>query len=163
MHWLALLMLIVLSLAFFAGIAVLAAISRRRQRVFTGEQLPAYQENLPSVHSRAAALDAYIAPLEYCEPATVKVLATERAWQLCHEGERLLHYVAQTRPFGFVNDICFEFDKISNQIYISCAARIGIGSVLGCHKRMRKNMESFRKTLLTRSGQNNRSSSGAKS
>lgn len=133
---------IVLTLLCLA-LAVMAANSRARVVNIEGDRLPAYNPEKPGVHSRASGLDAYIAPLDYCEPKWIKSLAEQRGWTLGFEGERLLHYVAHTPLFGFADDVCFEFDQISNQIYMSSTSRIGKSDL----NANRKRLESFRNAL----------------
>ena len=124
--------------------ALLAANSRARTVSITGDRLPAYNPDKPGVHSRATGLDSYIAPLDYCEPQWIKQLAQQRGWTLQYEGERLFHFVAKTPLFGFADDVCFEFDRISNQIYLSSTSRIGKSDL----NANRKRLEAFRKDLI---------------
>ena len=126
------------------ALALMAANSRSRQVDITGQRLPEFNAAKPGVHSRASGLDAYIAPLDYCSMDHVKTVADQMGWHIQFENERLLHYVAKTAVFGFADDVCFEFDKISKQIYMSSTSRIG-KSDLGAN---RKRLESFRKQLI---------------
>ena len=125
------------------ALALMAANSRSRSVSITGDKLPPFNDSKPGVHSRAQQLDAYIAPLDYCPKDIVKEVAIKMEWQLKYESDRLIHYEAKTSLFGFVDDICFEFDQISGQIYVASTSRIG-KSDMGTN---RKRIEKFRALL----------------
>ena len=135
--------LVVLVLA----MVLMAANSRNRRVIHQADSLPEIDvigSRKPLVHSRAKKLSNYIAPFEYCEPAQLLRLAQARRWTLLRQSDTFFHFEAKTAFFGFADDVYFEFDVLSKQIYVCSRSRIG-KSDMGTNRRR---MEDLRKDLL---------------
>ncbi|NRA39487.1 MAG: DUF1499 domain-containing protein [Planctomycetes bacterium] len=121
----------------------LAAISRGRAPIHLLRTLPEYSSEVPMVHSRSPVLADHVAPLEYCDKDVVKKLCIETLrWHLARETETLLHFEVSSDLWGFVDDVHFEFDALSQQVYMSSQSRIG-KSDFGANRKRLENLRSL--------------------
>jgi uncharacterized protein (DUF1499 family) len=127
-------------------LVILAGYTRRRRQHDIGESLPVYRDQGPGVHSRADNLSNYIAPFDYCEMSLLLDCAESHGWQMLGRTETVLHFESLTPCFSFVDDVYFEFDSLSKQIYVCSHSRIG-ATDFGVNRRR---VEGFRKLLKQR-------------